>query len=186
VWFLRKSFRTLLWLADWNNSRRNYMYDNFMYATYYIKPGTRGHEKPCHILDTQTSSRIPYPKNNVCKITGKRWCWTFCSCLLYRSVTTVSKFGLKTSPTWLPFRQNSGAHYIEDWVGPKAGLDDKEKRTILFLCQKSNLDCPVVHSVALVTIVTELHMTSGALYTSAVRNRDQSSLDETTERSVHL
>jgi hypothetical protein len=86
-----------------------------------------------------------------------------------KCVTTVSSMGLKTTPSWLRCRENSGARYTGGCVGQKACLDATEKRTISFsLCQKSNLYALVVHPVALVAILTELQMSLGVLSKSAV------------------
>jgi hypothetical protein len=37
-----------------------------------------------------------------------------------------------------PGERASSTHWIKGWVGPRAGLDAVEKRTISFPCQKSN------------------------------------------------
>jgi hypothetical protein len=39
-------------------------------------------------------------------------------------------------------------HRIGGWVGPRAGLDAEARGKISCLCRRSNLDLPVVHSVA--------------------------------------
>jgi hypothetical protein len=41
-----------------------------------------------------------------------------------------------------------GTHCTGGWVGLRAGLDSEVRGKMLCLCQRSNLDCPVVQSVA--------------------------------------
>jgi hypothetical protein len=41
-----------------------------------------------------------------------------------------------------------GTHYTGGWVGPRAGLDTEARKKYFRLCRESNLDRPVVQSVA--------------------------------------
>jgi hypothetical protein len=45
-------------------------------------------------------------------------------------------------------RFTPGIHSTEGWVGPRAGLDTEAREKILCPCRGSNLDHPVVKSVA--------------------------------------
>jgi hypothetical protein len=47
-----------------------------------------------------------------------------------------------------PGERTPGTHCTGDWVGPRAGLDTEARGKILCPCRASNLDRPVVQSVA--------------------------------------
>jgi hypothetical protein len=64
---------------------------------------------------------------------GTRWGWVV-------SVTP--------RPRFTPGEKIPGTHCTGSWVGPRAGPDSEVRGRILCLCRKSNLDRPVVQSVA--------------------------------------
>jgi hypothetical protein len=47
-----------------------------------------------------------------------------------------------------PRGKDSQYHRAGSWVGPRAGMDTEVRRKISFLCRGSNLDRPVIQSVA--------------------------------------
>jgi hypothetical protein len=47
-----------------------------------------------------------------------------------------------------PRERNAGTHCTGGWVGPKAGLDTEDRGKILYPCRGSNLDRPLVQSIA--------------------------------------
>jgi len=63
---------------------------------------------------------------------GTRWGWMV-------SVTPLPRFS--------PGERTPGAHCTGSWVGPTAGLDTEVRGKILYLCQGSNLNRPVVQPV---------------------------------------
>jgi hypothetical protein len=51
-------------------------------------------------------------------------------------------------PRFNPRKRTHGTHCTGGWVGPRAGLDTEARVKILCLCWGSNLDHPVVQSIA--------------------------------------
>jgi hypothetical protein len=51
-------------------------------------------------------------------------------------------------PRFTPRERTPGTHWTGGWVGSGAGLDSETRGKVLCLCQGSNLDRPVVQSVA--------------------------------------
>jgi hypothetical protein len=51
-------------------------------------------------------------------------------------------------PRFTPGERTPGTHCTGDWVGPRAGLDTEATGKMLCLCRGSNLNRPVVQSVA--------------------------------------
>jgi hypothetical protein len=64
---------------------------------------------------------------------GTRWGWVV-------SVTPRPRFS--------PGERTPGAHCTGGWVGPRAGLDTEARENSFRICRESNLDRPVVQSVA--------------------------------------
>jgi hypothetical protein len=57
--------------------------------------------------------------------------------------------GLRHAPAAIyPWERTPGTHCTGDWVGPRPDLDTEAREKILCLCRESNLDRPVVQSVA--------------------------------------
>jgi hypothetical protein len=57
--------------------------------------------------------------------------------------------GQRHTPAALyPVERTPGTHCTGGWVGPRAGLDAEARGKILCPCRGSNLDRPVVQSVA--------------------------------------
>jgi hypothetical protein len=51
-------------------------------------------------------------------------------------------------PRFTPGERTPGTHWEGGWEGPRAGLDTEATGKIIFICPGSNLDHPVVQSVA--------------------------------------
>jgi hypothetical protein len=58
-------------------------------------------------------------------------------------------YGQSHGPAVLyPLGKDPGTHYTVRWVGPRAGLDTEVGAIVSCLCRGSNLNLPVVQSVA--------------------------------------
>jgi hypothetical protein len=55
-----------------------------------------------------------------------------------------------------PRGNDPGTHCTGGWVGPRAGLNTEASGKFFRLCRRSNLERPVVQSVARLYILTEL------------------------------
>jgi hypothetical protein len=70
--------------------------------------------------------------------------YSFTTSALDGGVWLVSLHGHALAPE----KESPGTHCTEGWVGPRPGLDTEATGERLCLCRGSNLDCPVVRSVA--------------------------------------
>jgi hypothetical protein len=72
---------------------------------------------------------------------------------LWRSISDLgTRWGwvaiITSRPHFTPGERTTGTHCTGGWVGPRAGLDTEVRGKIICLCRRSNLDRPLVQSVA--------------------------------------
>jgi hypothetical protein len=102
-----------------------------------------------HLRTAAITDLLFIPRINV---SGEQWWWWWCRPGITPDFSTRARWQFyqqrHLERVIYPRIKDPGTHWTESWVGPRAGLDTEARGKILCLCQGSNLDRPVVQSVA--------------------------------------